>query len=335
MGHVAVLGAGSWGTALAEQLARAGNQVRLWDRNSDLAGRIQDSRQNSAYFPGATIHSSIFATSDLSIALSGAEMAVVAVPSSAVRDVLAQLKLSLNSFPNPAPLIVIAAKGIERGTLLLMHSVALEVLGAEREVALLSGPSFALEVLQDLPTAVTIAAASLSSANRAASFFHSGNFRVYTSQDLVGVEIGGATKNVIAIAVGAVDGVNIGLNARAALITRGLAEISRLALAMGGQPRTIMGLSGLGDLLLTATGNLSRNRRVGLGLAEGKKLEEILAGLGQVAEGVENAEQIVALAGIYSVNMPITEEVLCLLRGEHSVKESVARLLSRDPKSEF
>lgn len=331
MGIVAVLGAGSWGTALAEQLARAGNEVRLWDRNPELAAKIQDCRENSVYFPGITVNSGITATADLSIAIQDAEIAVVAVPSSAVRDVLTQL----NPFLNSSTLIVIAAKGIERGTLLLMHSVAREVLGEEREVALLSGPSFALEVLQDMPTAVTIAAANISSANRAASFFHSGSFRVYTSQDLVGVEIGGATKNVIAIAVGAVDGVNIGLNARAALITRGLAEISRLALAMGGEPRTVMGLSGLGDLLLTATGDLSRNRRVGLGLAEGKKLEEILVGLGQVAEGVENAEQIVALAGIYSVNMPITEEVLCLLRGEHTVKESVARLLSRDPKSEF
>jgi glycerol-3-phosphate dehydrogenase (NAD(P)+) len=330
MSKAAVVGAGSWGTALAQHLARTGVEISLWDRCPKVVESINRQRENTQYFPGYTLHENIKASQDLVGTLRDNKLVVFGVPSAAIRAVARSVGKNLLT----GAICVITAKGFEKDTLLPLHEVATEELPKDANIAVLSGPSFAAEVIRDLPTAVTIAADDAEVAKRAAAAFHSRNFRVYTSSDVVGVEVGGASKNVIAVGVGVIDGVGIGLNARAALITRGLAEIQRLAVALGADPLTVTGLSGLGDLLLTATGELSRNRRVGLGLGRGKALPEILQELGQVAEGVENAQQINELAQRHGIHMPITREVHALVTGECSVEESVERLLSRDQKDE-
>ena len=325
---VAVLGSGSWGTALASHLRRAGHSVVIWGKSAD---EIQDLAvgRNTRYFPGETLASGLVATTDLLTAVDGAQTIVIAVPSFAVREVCESVREHA-----AAASIVSAAKGLEGGSFRFLSEVVGDVLGNADRVAVLSGPSFALEVLRNKPTAVTVASRSEQTAKRVAETFHHETFRVYTTADVVGVEVGGAVKNVIALAVGMVDGFDGGTNARAALITRGLAEIAQLADALGGESRTVSGLSGLGDLLLTATGDLSRNRTVGLRLGKGETLGEILASLGQVAEGVEAAPKVLALATKRGVAMPITEAVVKVISGERSVQDSARMLLSRERKGE-
>jgi glycerol-3-phosphate dehydrogenase (NAD(P)+) len=265
-------------------------------------------------------------TADLSSAISGAQLVLAATPVAGLRDMLQRLD-------GPLP-VVWLCKGFEEGTGLLPHQVAAETLGENVKCGALSGPSFAEEVARGLPCALTLASRAADFARETAALLHGGRMRVYYSADVVGVEIGGAVKNVMAIAAGISDGLGLGQNARAALITRGLAEIARLSAALGGQPETVMGLTGAGDLILTATGDLSRNRRVGLELARGKPLQEILSHLGHVAEGVRSAKEVSALAKKKKVDMPVSDAVSAVLEGQLKPAQAVERLLSRDPKRE-
>ncbi len=323
--RVAVLGAGAWGTAIAAVLA-ARLQVSLWAQRAEQAQAIAATRRNERYLPGIDLPKPVAVTSDLSHAVSGARLVLVATPVSGLRDVLQRLDGSAR--------VVWLCKGFEEETGLLPHQVVEETLGARAQAGALSGPSFAEEVARGLPCALTLASRSAPFARDAAALLHGGRMRVYYTADVVGVEIGGAVKNVMAIAAGISDGLGLGQNARAALITRGLAEIARLSAALGGQPETVMGLAGAGDLILTATGDLSRNRRVGLALARGKPLREILAQLGHVAEGVRSAKEVARLAEARAVDMPVTAAVNAVLGGALSPVAAVESLLSRDAKRE-
>jgi glycerol-3-phosphate dehydrogenase (NAD(P)+) len=325
MARVAVLGAGAWGTAIAAVLAPR-LQVSLWAQNAAQAQTIQATRRNDRYLAGVELPNALAITSDLGKAVDGAPFVLVATPVAGLRDVLQRLD-------PPLPVIWLC-KGFEEGTGLLPHEIAAETLGERAEFGALSGPSFAEEVARGLPCALTLASASASFAKESAALLHGGRMRIYYSADLVGVEIGGAVKNVMAIAAGISDGLGLGHNARAAVITRGLAEMARLSAALGGAPETVMGLAGAGDLILTATGDLSRNRRVGLELARGKPLAEILANLGHVAEGVRSAKEVAALAKKKKVDMPVSDAVNAVLNGQVKPAQAVERLLSRDPKRE-
>ena len=325
MTRVAVLGAGAWGTAIACSLA-ARLEVSLWARDASQAALMARSRRNDRYLPQIEIPRQVSVTSDLSGAHAGAVLLLAATPVAGLRDVFKQV-------PAGMPLVWLC-KGFEEGTGLLPHQVAAEILGTSARAGALSGPSFAEEVARGLPCALTVASADGSFAQEAAALLHGGRMRVYYSTDVVGVEIGGAVKNVMAIAAGISDGLRLGLNARAALITRGLAEITRLGVALGGMPETFMGLAGAGDLILTATGDLSRNRRVGLELAAGRKLPEILKSLGHVAEGVRSAREIARLAAAQGVDLPITGAVNEVLEGRMSAAAAVDQLLARDSKRE-
>lgn len=330
--QIAVLGSGSWGTALAIQLARAGNSIRLWSRSSQMAYQMQQDRENKRYLPGIELPSSIVVASELDYCLLSCDMIVSVIPSQHTRSVLE------NALPllNPLVPICCASKGIEGGTLMTMEEVFRDVLprSFHAQLAFLAGPSFAKEVALDLPTAVVVASRFSEVAEEVAQAFHAGRFRVYHTDDIVGAELGGALKNVVAIACGVADGLGVGLNARAALMTRGLAEITRIAVARGANPLTLAGLSGMGDLVLTCTGNLSRNRRVGLGLGEGKKLSVILEELGQVAEGVVTTETAHELAMREGIEAPITEEVYNLLYKEKSAVDALRNLLGRERRAE-
>jgi glycerol-3-phosphate dehydrogenase (NAD(P)+) len=330
--RAAVIGAGSWGTALAMQLARAGRQVGLWDRDSQRAAEMQRTRENSRYLPGFELHPRIRVTGVLEEAIAQAQLVVSVVPSQVTRQMAERYADLL--VPNQA--ICVASKGIEQGTLSTMDAVLRDVLPQplHSRICVLSGPSFAKEVAADLPTAVVVAGADESVAAQVADAFHSGHFRVYHTDDVVGAELGGALKNVMAIACGMADGAGLGDNARAALITRGLAEITRLAVARGANPLTLMGLSGMGDLVLTCTGGLSRNRRVGLGLGQGKRLEEILEALGQVAEGVTTTRSARNLGLKLGVDMPITHQMYRVLYEDLPVLEALAALMGRERKAE-
>ena len=325
MSRIAVLGAGAWGTSIACVLAGRLN-VALWARDPAQAEAIARTRRNERYLPGISIASSVLVTSEFSSAVSGAQLALAATPLSGFREVLKKLSKQL-------PLVWLC-KGFEQGSGLLPHQIAEEILGGKARCGALSGPSFAEEVARGLPCALTLAAADSNFAREAAAMLHGGRMRVYYSADLVGVEIGGAVKNVMAIAAGISDGLGLGQNARAALITRGLAEITRLGVALGGLPETFMGLAGAGDLILTATGDLSRNRRVGLELARGRKLDEILQGLGHVAEGVRSAREVSKLARDKAVDMPVTDAVNAVLEGRLAPAAAVEKLLARDAKRE-
>lgn len=329
---VSVIGAGSWGTALAMQLARAGNDVRMRDRKPERAAQMQASRENSRYLPGVTFPPSMRVVSDLGEALEGAELVVAVVPSQTVREVMVE---ALPHLPQGAT-ICCASKGIEEGSLMTMEEVLREVLPESwhSRLCFLAGPSFAREVAADQPTAVVVAGRGEAATQRVAAAFHAGNFRVYHNDDIIGAELGGALKNIIAIACGAADGLGMGLNARAALMTRGLAEITRLAVARGADPMTLAGLAGMGDLVLTCTGNLSRNRRVGLGLGQGKSLDEILEELGQVAEGVITTRSAYALGQREGVELPITRQIYEMLYEDKPVDEAVRTLLGRQRKAE-
>lgn len=330
---ISVLGAGAWGTALAIQAAEAGHDVRLWARDAAALEQMRASRRNAAYLPDSELPAALGLTADRAAAVTHAAegLTIVATPMSGLRETLAALPA--------AQRVLWLCKGFEAGTGRLGHEIARELQPTMR-VGVLSGPSFAQEVAAGRPTALVAASEDAALAQAAVDAFHGERLRVYTSGDPVGVEVGGAVKNVLAIAVGVCDGLSHaapdapGLNARAALITRGLAEMMRLGLALGARPETFMGLSGLGDLVLTATGDLSRNRRVGLMLAEGLRLPDILARLGHVAEGVYSAPTVLARARQLGVDMPITEGMVALLDGRLAVGEAVERLMSREARAE-
>ncbi|HEY6897658.1 MAG TPA: NAD(P)H-dependent glycerol-3-phosphate dehydrogenase [Rhodocyclaceae bacterium] len=321
-----VLGAGAWGTALA--IAFAGrHQVTLWTREADRAAEMAASGENHRYLAGFPLPKNLVvsATPD---ALDGADLALIVTPVAGLRPTLQWLAQDAPALP-----FLWACKGLESGSGLLPHQVAAEV-GVGAAHGVLTGPSFAQEVAQGLPTAVTVASRDGGFAQRTAEALNSSRLRLYANDDLVGAEVGGAVKNVLAVASGISDGLGLGLNARAALITRGLAEITRFGLALGGRRETFMGLAGMGDLILTCTGDLSRNRRVGLALAEGRALPEIVADLGHVAEGVLTAREVARRAAELGVEMPITNAVVAVLDGSLSAAEAVARLMARDPKAE-
>jgi glycerol-3-phosphate dehydrogenase (NAD(P)+) len=321
--RVAVLGAGAWGTAIACVLG-ARMEVALWARDAQQARVLSQTRRNERYLRGIEIPAGVSITGDLAQATSAISLALVATPVAGLRALLQKLQ----------PPLVWLCKGFEQGSGALPHQIAAEVLGEKALFGALSGPSFAEEVARGLPCALTLASRDAAFAREAAAIVHGGRMRVYYSADLVGVEIGGAVKNVMAIAAGISDGLGLGLNARAALITRGLAEIARLGAAFGGSPETFFGLAGAGDLILTATGELSRNRRVGLELARGRKLDEILAGLGHVAEGVRSAREVARIAAARGVEMPVTDAVNAVLEGRLAPAKAAEMLLSRDPKKE-
>ncbi len=330
---VAVLGAGAWGTALAKVLADKGDKVRLWSRRADLCEQINRTSENRHYLPGARLPSNLESTHDLEKALDGVGMVVFVVPSHGTREVT---RLAAEFIPGEIP-IVSATKGIENSSLSFMDEVLYEELPARARdnLAYLSGPSFAKELAAELPTAVVVAARDPEVCASVMTRFHTPFLRLYNSDDVPGVECGGAMKNVIAIAAGAIDGLGLGHNTRAALITRGLAEIARLAIARGGSPLTLAGLAGMGDLVLTCTGDLSRNRTVGYELGKGRKLGEILANLGHVAEGVKTAKSAFDLSVKMNVDMPITREVHAVLYEDKSVKQAVVDLMARELGPEF
>ena len=326
---IAVLGAGAWGTALAFAFCRQ-HHVTLWGRNAEQMIDMQATRLNRRYLPECPFPADLHLSADLSEAVLGVDLVLVVTPIAGLRPTLRELaRLKVD-----APLLW-ACKGFEAGSSLLPHQVVAEEFPHLKSVGVLSGPSFAREVAQGLPAAVTLASENYAFACDYARELHSPLLRIYANDDLVGVEVGGAVKNVMAIATGVADGLGFGMNARAALITRGLAEITRLAVALGGSQQSMMGLSGVGDLLLTCTGALSRNRQVGLKLAEGKSLDTILAELGHVAEGVPTAREVLKMAERLQVDMPITAAVCELLYHQATPQQVVERLLGRAPKPEF
>lgn len=317
-----MLGAGAWGTALAAALSSR-HAVTLWARDAEQAASIARERCNRRYLPEIELPAQLVVSGQWP---EQADLLIAATPVAGLREVTARAGRAV-------PLVWLC-KGFESGTGLLPHQIVAQVLGARAACGALSGPSFALEVARGLPCALTLASANATFARAAAEVLHGGRLRVYYSADLAGVEIGGAVKNVMAIAVGIADGLALGQNARAALITRGLAEITRLGVALGGKSQTFMGLAGAGDLILTATGELSRNRRVGLELARGRPLADILGGLGHVAEGVRSARETLRRAARERVEMPITQAVCAVLEGRLAPQQAVERLLARDAKEE-
>ena len=324
-----VVGAGAWGTALADLLARNGHAVTLWARETDVVERVNAQHENARFLAGFKLDSRLGATSELSAAVRGASLVVYASPSHVLRDIA---RASAGAVERDAVLVV-ASKGIERETLEIMTDVVGDELPG-RAVVALSGPSFAAEVAARQPTAVVAASDSPDAAERAQRVFSAHDFRVYTSDDVIGVELGGALKNVMAVATGIVEGLGLGFNSRAALITRGLAEMTRLGLALGAQPATFAGLAGLGELVLTCTGALSRNRAVGVELGEGKSLEAILASRETVAEGVLNTRSAAALAAREGVEMPIVEAVHRILFDGQEPRRAIAQLMTRELRSE-
>lgn len=327
---IGILGGGSWGTALAQVCANNGWSVRLWCYEKEVTNSINTERENFKYHPGVKLHHSIKAFNEFGDWLKDAEIILSVSPSFAVRDVIEKAK----GYIRENAIILSATKGIEENTLKRMSEVIEDVAGKDKKVAVLSGPSFAKEVIRGLPVAVTLAAKEEVVARKAGMPFHSRRFRIYLHDDVIGAEIGGSLKNIIAIAAGISDGLGFGLNTRAALLTRGLHEMMKIGIKMGARPVTFSGLSGMGDLILTATGDLSRNRRVGLNLAKGKKLKEILEDMVEVAEGVKTAPVALKLSKTYEVDMPITEEVNRILFENKDPMKSVEDLMSREMKFE-
>ena len=326
---IIVIGAGAWGTALAISLA-ANHRVTLWGRDAAQIAEMQTSRRNQRYLPDIPLPDYLELSADFTDALATAELAIIAVPTAALRSTLQQFALSQRSIG-----VVWVCKGFEAETSLLPHQVVAEVLPEGYKCGVLSGPSFAQEVARGLPTALTLASDDEEFARGTAQTLHHARLRVYASSDVIGVEVGGAVKNVMAIASGICDGMGLGQNARAALITRGLAEITRLGLKLGGRSETLGGLSGLGDLILTCTGDLSRNRQVGLLLAQQQDLTKILSKLGHVAEGVYTVREAHHLAQRLGVAMPICDAVYRILYDHMPAAEMVAELLNRTPNLEF
>ena len=325
--NIAVLGAGAWGTAISVHLA-ARHKVTLWARNAAQAAAMHTDRHNSRYLAGVALPANVAVSADLGAATHGATLVLIAVTTAGLRETLRRL----TTVGCKAPLLWLC-KGFERENAQLPHQVCAAELPQVIN-GVLSGPSFAAEVARGQPTALTLASADATFARATARELHGGSLRVYSSADVIGVEVAGAVKNVMAIATGICDGLRLGLNARAALMTRGLAEITRLGVALGGSAETFMGLAGVGDLILTCTGDLSRNRRVGLRLAEGKALAEILTELGHVAEGVYSAREIARIAKARGIDMPITDAVCRVLDAPQSAAQVARELLERDPKSE-
>jgi glycerol-3-phosphate dehydrogenase (NAD(P)+) len=330
MRTVTVLGAGSWGTALAVHLGRVGHDVRLWARDRALVDEMAARRENGVYLPDVPFPDGLSITHSLAVALCEAELVVSAVPSHGCRAVMQGAAPSLEA----GAVIVSATKGLEAVTLLRMSEVIAQEAGATHPVVVLSGPSFAVEVARQLPTAVLAASHDAAAIELVQEEFRGPSLRLYGSDDVAGVEIGAAMKNIIAIAAGVAEGLGLGHNALAALITRGLAELTRLACAAGGRRETLAGLSGLGDLVLTCTGNLSRNRRVGIELAHGRALPEILAGTKMVAEGVLTTGAALALGERYGVELPITTQMAEVLGGRTDVRTALEALMLRRQRAE-
>jgi glycerol-3-phosphate dehydrogenase (NAD(P)+) len=327
---IAVLGAGSWGTALAIHLARAGHTVALWGRDEGLVDEMARTRVNARYLADSRLPDAVRPTATLDAALDRSPYVVFAVPSHGLRAVVREAATLLA----PDAVLISAAKGLESGSLARMSQVLAEETRHSRPVVVLSGPSFALEVARGLPTAMLAASANCGVAAAVQDRFRGPAFRLYGSDDVIGVEVGGALKNVIAIAAGVVDGIGLGHNAMAALITRGLAEISRLACAEGGRRETLAGLSGLGDLVLTCTGDLSRNRHVGIELGRGKPLAGILGSMRMVAEGVRTTAAALALGARHGIELPITAQMAAVLEGQRTPREALEALMLRPQRQE-
>jgi glycerol-3-phosphate dehydrogenase (NAD(P)+) len=328
--EIAILGAGSWGTALAVHLARTGHAVRIWSVEAPVIEEMRDRRANAAYLPGVSLPEAVVPTAAIGEALDGVGIVVAVVPSHAMRSVARAAR----PFLAPGATVVSAAKGLELDTLRRMSEVLAEESGAGHPVVAMSGPSFAVEVARELPTALSVASLDLAAAERVQAEFRGRFLRLYATTDVVGVEIGGALKNVIAIAAGVAEGLGLGHNAQAALMTRGLAEISRLAVAAGGRRETLAGLTGLGDLVLTCTGPYSRNRHVGIELARGRRLSEVLAGMRMVAEGVRTTGAALAMGARHGVELPITEQMAAVLDGSKTPRDALEDLMLRPQRSE-
>ncbi len=329
--RVAVLGAGSWGTALAALITRHGHDTVLWGRDAEAIAGIKHDRENARYLPGIMLPDTLRATGDLVEALTDADLVLVVVPSHAFADTL---RLLAPHRPAHAG-VAWASKGFEPGSGRFLHEVAAEVLGGDVPLAVVTGPSFAKEVAIGLPTALTVHSASADFAKRVAGVLHGPSFRAYTGDDMLGAELGGAMKNVLAVATGVADGMELGLNARAGLITRGLNEMLRLNRALGGRPETVMGLAGLGDLVLTCTGDLSRNRRLGLALGRGQSIEDAIRDIGQVVESVQTADEVMRLARRHEVELPIAEAVFAVLHGDLTPAQGLRQLMAREQKAEY
>ena len=327
---IAVLGSGSWGSALAVHLARTGHDVRLWARDAGLAATMAALRENPAYLPGLPFPPGLMPTASLSDAITGAQIIVMAIPSHGLRAVA---RAAAPLMPAGATLVS-AAKGLEEGTLLRMSEVLRAELAGVGAIVVLSGPSFAIELARELPTAMVAAGDSTAAVELVQAHFRSSALRLYGSADVVGVEMGGALKNTIAIAAGVVEGLGLGHNALAALITRGLAELSRLAVGLGAQRETLSGLAGLGDLVLTCTGDLSRNRQVGIALARGQTLQDILSRTKMVAEGVKTTEAALALGARHGIELPIAQEMSEVLAGRKAPQDAIRDLMGRRQKLE-
>ena len=330
MTAIAVLGAGSYGTALAIQLARLGNDTRLWGRDAAQMKKLEAERVNAEYLPGCKFPPPLKPTSDLRAAVADAEEVLLAVPSHALHAVLRVVAPLLR----PEQGLVSAVKGLEPETGKLVHEVVEDIVGKGRKFAVISGPTFAKEVGLGMPTAVTVASNDVEYADKIVGALHGNGFRAYSSDDIIGVQVGGSVKNVLAIAVGIADGLGLGANTRAGVITRGLAEIMRLGEAMGGRRETFMGLAGLGDLVLTCTDDQSRNRRMGLALAKGKTVAQAVAEIRQVVEGVRVAPEVLRLARKHNVEMPISEQVVGVLAGQITAVDAVRSLATRPPRAE-
>lgn len=328
---IAVVGAGSWGTALATLLARHGHTTVLWGRDAAVIEAIDQRHENPRYLPGIPLPESLRASTDLAATVAGADWILVVVPSHAFAETVRAL----------APLrpagagVAWATKGFEPGSGRFLHEVAREVLGPDVPLAVVTGPSFAKEVTLGLPTAITVHGDDDAFSQQVADAMHGPAFRAYTGDDMVGAELGGAMKNVLAVATGVADGMQLGLNARAGLITRGLNEMLRLAAAIGGKPETLMGLAGLGDLVLTSTGDLSRNRRLGLALGRGQSLQDAVKEIGQVVESVQTADEVMRQADRHGIDLPISKAVQSVLHGELSPAEGLQQLLAREQKPEY
>ena len=328
---IAVLGSGSWGTALASLVARHGHPTVLWGRDRAVIDAIDQQHENPRYLPGLALPQNLRATTDMAQAVAGAAWVLVVVPSHAFGETVRKLAPLL-----PAGVgVAWATKGFEPGSGRFLHEVAAEVLGEGVPLAVVTGPSFAKEVTQGLPTAVTVHGDDPAFTQTVADAMHGPAFRAYTGNDMVGAELGGAMKNVLAVATGVADGMALGLNARAGLITRGLNEMLRLAAAIGGRPETLMGLAGLGDLVLTSTGDLSRNRRLGLALGRGKGIAEAVAEIGQVVESIQTADEVMRQAERHGIELPISNAVRSVLHGELSPADGLKQLMAREQKAEY
>lgn len=330
---IGVVGAGSWGTALAQSLAQKGHDVDLWAYEPEVCQQIETQRENKVFLPNVQLSEHLRPLNDLSRVVEGKPLVLIVVPSHFMRQVAGQMAPHLDA----EAIVVSASKGIENDTQLTMSGVLKEALPhlEDDRLAVLSGPSFAKEVARGLPTLVTVASRSMACARQVQQVFVTPAFRVYTHEDIIGVELGGSVKNVIAIAAGVVDGLELGLNARAALITRGMTEMRRLGLAMGANPRTFTGLAGVGDLVLTCTGTLSRNHTVGMKIGQGLKLKDVLADMRMVAEGVKTARSLYNLSRRLNVEMPIAHAIYHILHEDLSPKDAVYQLMTRDLKEEL